>query len=372
MQTFAMIVTAEPYYSVSQPSDVVVLENRVGSGTIGRVEEVNASYELLPRNEFTYDTGAAATTSAGKLLPRDQYDAVLAMYQAQNAIQIAESKGAQRYAPDRIARARALYEQARGYPDRLSKDIVSLAREAAQIAEDSRAIAVQRAADERAAAEQLRAEQAHRQAEEAQAAAVRAQQAQIEADRAVPRPPQQNVSTGSRQPSETLPASTASEGPAVEVDGTQFQRDQPQAAANRRRILAALQGRFDVVDSGRGIVVTLPEKNAISPALPSYLRPLVEAIRPYPDLHVEVDGNSAAPDFALTQRQADLVRNALMRSGETGDRIVARGLGNSRPRTSNASATGRAQNSRVEIVITGDAIGLLPTWDRTYALAPRR
>ena len=51
MQTFAMIVTAEPYYSVSQPSDVVVLENRVGSETVGRVEEVNASYEFLHRRE---------------------------------------------------------------------------------------------------------------------------------------------------------------------------------------------------------------------------------------------------------------------------------------------------------------------------------
>jgi outer membrane protein OmpA-like peptidoglycan-associated protein len=368
-----MIVTAEPYYSVTQPSDVVVLENRIGAGTVGKVEEVNASYELLPRKEFKYDAAAASATSAGVLLPRDQYDAVLALYQALNAIQIAESQNAQRYAPERMARARALYEQARGYPARLSQEIVSLAREAAQIAEDGRAIAVKRAEQERITADasradqermranQLRAEQERKEAEEARAAA-RIQQEQMEADRAVMRPSPQVT------PAPATP--TGSSPRPLDVDPTQFRRNHPEATTNRRSIIEALRGRFDVLDAGRGIVVTLPETTAISPSLSSMLRPLIDAILPYRDLHIEVEGHSAGPELELTQRQADRVRNALIVSGAPGDRIVARGFGNSRPRASNASTNGRAQNRRVEIVIAGDAIGTVPTWDRTYTLTP--
>jgi hypothetical protein len=143
LQTFAMIVTAEPYYAVTQPSDVVVMENIAGSGTIGRVQEVNATYELLPRKPFTYEAGSRA--KAGGTVSRAQYEAISALYQALNAIQIAHSQDADRYAPEQMSRARQLYNQARSYPIDLSKEIVSMAREATQIAEDGRAIAIKRA-----------------------------------------------------------------------------------------------------------------------------------------------------------------------------------------------------------------------------------
>ena len=115
LQSFAMIVTAEPYYSVTQPSDVVVMENFVTPATAGKIEEVSATYELLPRKEFTYEIGSTAPVE-GKAVSRDEYDSILAVYQAQNAIQIAEAENAQRYAPDRLAQARELLEQARRYP----------------------------------------------------------------------------------------------------------------------------------------------------------------------------------------------------------------------------------------------------------------
>jgi hypothetical protein len=150
LQTFAMIVTAEPYYSVTQPSDVVVMENVVEPGTVGKIQEVNATYELLPRKPYTFDANAVRPAGA-EPVSQAEYDAILAIYQAQNAIQIAESQNAQRYSPDRMARARQLLEKARGYPKNLSKEIVSIAREATQIAEDSRLIAVKRAESEQAA-----------------------------------------------------------------------------------------------------------------------------------------------------------------------------------------------------------------------------
>src|SRR3984893_1164620 len=144
LQAFALIVTAEPYFSVVQPSDAVVLENVLQPGTIGKVEELDAKYELLPRKTFTYNkpTGEAE----GQMVSMAQYEATVALYQAQNAIQIARAAGADRYAADSLAKAEQLYEQARAVPDKKtqSKQIVMTAREAAQAAEDARAISAKR------------------------------------------------------------------------------------------------------------------------------------------------------------------------------------------------------------------------------------
>ena len=66
--TFGMIVTAEPYYAVTQPSDVVVMENVVRQDTRGVIETINARYELLPRGTYT-NMGRAAgfrADSAGR------------------------------------------------------------------------------------------------------------------------------------------------------------------------------------------------------------------------------------------------------------------------------------------------------------------
>jgi OOP family OmpA-OmpF porin len=98
---------------------------------------------------------------------------------------------------------------------------------------------------------------------------------------------------------------------------------------------------------------------------------LAAAIRPHENLHVEVEAHTDSQDASgVTQRQAQMVRSALSAAGVSPDVIIARGLGNSRPLTSNATASGRAQNRRTEIIIAGDAIGSLATWDRTYTLAP--
>ncbi|HYI94236.1 MAG TPA: anti-sigma factor, partial [Bryobacteraceae bacterium] len=152
LQAFAMIVTAEPYYSVTQPSDIVVMENFVGPGTVGKVQEVNATYELLPRKPYTFDM-SAQPKAGDRAVGKEEYEATVALYQALNAIQIATSQQGDKYAPDQMARARAAYNKARGYPISLSKEIVSLAREATQIAEDGRSIAARRALMEKAAGE---------------------------------------------------------------------------------------------------------------------------------------------------------------------------------------------------------------------------
>ncbi len=151
LQAFGLIVTAEPYFSVTQPSNVVVLENMPRPGSAGRVQEVEAKYELLPRSK----TPVAAkpvelqNPAGGRKISQDQYEAVAALYQAQNAVQIARSQGADRYAADTLGRAEELYRQAQQMQQDKggSKNVVTLAREAAQKAEDARTIAVRRASD---------------------------------------------------------------------------------------------------------------------------------------------------------------------------------------------------------------------------------
>jgi hypothetical protein len=154
LQAFAMIVTAEPYFSVTQPSDVVVMENAVNKNTVGRIELVDANYELLKRGEYSYDTAAAqADTGTREKLPMDRYEALVAVYQAQNAVQIAESLGAQQHAAETLAKAQQLLLTSRQLYDRKSdtRTIIQTARQAAQTAEDARLITIARQERENAA-----------------------------------------------------------------------------------------------------------------------------------------------------------------------------------------------------------------------------
>lgn len=149
LQAFGLIVTAEPYFAVTQPSNVVVLENMVRPDTVGAVEEVEAKYELLPRAKSPLAAKPVeleTQASEAKKIPQDQYEALVAVYQAQNALQIARADGADRYAADTFEKAQQLYEQARKLQDDKgqSKRVVMTAREAAQAAGDAHSIAVAR------------------------------------------------------------------------------------------------------------------------------------------------------------------------------------------------------------------------------------
>ena len=154
LQALGLMVTAEPYYSVTAPSDVVVLENIVRPDTIGKVEEVAAKYDLLPRGQYTLNENPNQLRTVGteaEALPYDRYEAVLELYQAQNAIQIARSLGADHFAADTLSKAEALLSEAQDMQARKQDThmIVSRAREAAQTAEDARMITVKRRDEDR-------------------------------------------------------------------------------------------------------------------------------------------------------------------------------------------------------------------------------
>ena len=150
LQTFALIVTAEPYFAVTQPSNVVLMENVVRPDTVGRVQSVDAKYELLKRGPYTFDVAAAQRSAerTGEKVSQREYEALVELYQARNAVQLAKADGADVHAADTFAKAQnQLLEAEQIYAaDPKGRATVTLAREAAQTAEDARLIATRRLA----------------------------------------------------------------------------------------------------------------------------------------------------------------------------------------------------------------------------------
>jgi hypothetical protein len=114
LQAFGLIVTAEPYSAVRQPSDVVVLENRVRPDTLGQVQQIHARYELMPRGQYTWQRSGGAVLGAADApkVSMDEYEALSQLYQARNAIGIARSVYAEQYAPNTLAKAQQLADEA--------------------------------------------------------------------------------------------------------------------------------------------------------------------------------------------------------------------------------------------------------------------
>ena len=189
LQSFGLIVTAEPYYAVTQPSDVVVMENFIRKDTIGAVEQVDAKYELLKRGQYVLNV------SPSQLKPvRLDKDTPLELYEARNAVQIARWMGAEKYAGDTFAKATADLAQAEAYLKRKAgrKPITTVSREAVQMSEDARIITIKKMQEETLANERQAGADRENAAEagqrEATAARLRAEvqrnAAQLEADRA--------------------------------------------------------------------------------------------------------------------------------------------------------------------------------------------
>src|SRR5215467_10079888 len=166
LQAFGLIVTAEPYFAVAQPSDVVVMENFARKDTLGKVEEISARYELLQRGEYTVNVQPAEL----KPIPLDK-DTPLDLFEARNAVRIARWAGAEKDAGESFQKADKLLQQAEAYKARKAgnKPVAMTARESVQTAEDSRLIALKRQDEQRAA-------------QERQAAADRESQAKAQAE----------------------------------------------------------------------------------------------------------------------------------------------------------------------------------------------
>ncbi|MBZ5611282.1 MAG: OmpA family protein [Acidobacteriia bacterium] len=382
LQAFALIVTAEPYSAVRQPSDVVVLENEVRPETLGIVEPVRAKYELLPRGEYTWrvpsDLGAPPVNSPK--VSMHEYDAIVELYQARNAVGIAGNANAERYAADTFAQAKRLLAEAERLHDEKAdySRVVQSAREAAQTAEDARMIAQQRQQAERLKTADAELSEAQAKAASAQQVQERAagqvQQAQAEADAARA---QAQAALAARDQAEAE-ARAARERVAPSrpaASGIQDQRELTAARErdSRMRLLQDLKRVFPTLDTTRGLVATLPDDSfvggVVRGASAGQVARMATILMRQPGLSVSVEGHSdsAARDTQARER-ADAVRHELVANGVPAGSVSATGLGDSRPLSSNATSQWRKENSRVEIVIAGDAIGKLPLWEQTYSL----
>ena len=377
LQTFGLIVTAEPYAAVRQPSNVVVMENEIRPDTVGKVQAIQAKYELLPRGHYTYEVPKDVTASAsnGEKLPMDRYESLLEVYQAQNAVQIARAQGADKYAADTFARAEQSLKQAQDFYARKvdRSTVVTAARQAAQTAEDARAIAIQKKHDEELA--QARSEAAREQQLRMQAEAD-AQRARAELSASRTQPDRDHVGAadsrtghcgagadvlpgrppvcGSRPPRLTLrKRSSACNSCAI---------SRPRCRRAIRRAASSSKCRTSDFRGG-----------ALSGDAAARLARVASVLASQPNLYIAIEGNSdTAAGERLSEERAMAVRDALLRGGAPSRSMSARGLGNSRPMASNESASGRTQNRRVEITISGDPIGSTPYWERSYSIAPRQ
>jgi outer membrane protein OmpA-like peptidoglycan-associated protein len=379
LQAFGMVVTAEPYSSVRQPSDVVVMENRVRLDTIGSVKPIQAKYELMPRGHYVYEVPQAPKnvgTSEAKVSMRE-YEALLELYEAQNAVGFARAAEAERYASDTLAKAERELKEAQRLQSAKgdTSQIVQHAREAAQTAEDARVIARRRAEADRLAAAQseiLQARQAMAQAEAAaqQARAeIEAARAQAEAEHAAQAGAEAAARAARQQadrlqtpppPPPALPAPASREGQ-MEV---------------RSQLMRSLNEALPTRDTPRGLVVTVKDVDfndlILRQPVVARLARVAKVVASQPGLRVAVEGHTDTPGTERSEERAAAVRSALVSAGVPGRIVSSQGYGDSRPIASSATVSGRIENRRVEIVISGDPIGTLPFWEQTYRLEPRQ
>jgi outer membrane protein OmpA-like peptidoglycan-associated protein len=356
LQSFGMIVTAEPYFSVTQPSDVVVLQNVIISDkTTGVLEKVNAHYSLLARGSYAQTDGSKSNLNP---ITRDE-KSPLELYQANNAIRIAQAAGADKYAPDIMAEAMQDLRNATDIDQNKKADRrmeITFARQAVQRAEDARIVTLRKQAAER----QLNADNAKRDAEaQAQQSQLQAQQSQLEAERA-------RAAQAEADADRARAEAAAAEAQARAAEANKSANDANQV---RERLRSQLNSVLATSESARGLIVNMSDvlfdtgRYTLKPNTQISLAKVSGILQAYPGLKLQVEGytDSVGSDQynqKLSENRADAVRDFLVTQGVQTDNISATGYGKAKPVADNATVQGRAQNRRVNLVVSGDAIGV--------------
>ncbi len=368
LQTFGMIVTAEPYFAVAFPSEDVVLANTIRKDTRGAVTPVNAQFELLQRGRYS--------TANLPGLPAD--GAPTDLQQARNAINIAKWQMADKYASDSMAKAQASLDRAEDYYKRKQKNAVpTAAREAVQAAEDARAVSIKRQSDEKVANDQAAADAAaarSKQDAEAEAAA----RAEADAQRA--QAEQQKSAADAAAAASAAQAAQESQA-RQQADQARQQADEQRAAADaaaakseqeKQELRAKLLEQFNRVlpttDSPRGLVVNIGDvlfdtgKADLRSGAREALAKLSGIVLNYPTLQLTIEGHTdstGTEEFnqKLSEKRAGNVRDYLVQQGLPLASVTATGLGESSPVADNGTAAGRQKNRRVEIIVSGEVIG---------------
>jgi outer membrane protein OmpA-like peptidoglycan-associated protein len=352
LQAFALIVTAEPYYAVRLPSNIVVLENAIRSDTVGATEAVDAKYELIDRGGYIPTGYHFDPVVLNAKLP-------LEFFEARNAVRIAKSAGAESFASASYENAVSQMKRADDlatvrHVDR--KSLIAQSREVVQTADDAREIAVKRIdadrvdADRDAAAAQV-AEATAKSNEDmqgrrnAEAASIDAQQGQRDAE-----------------------AESDRNRAAAATSDQQLQRAVQEREELRARLLQQFNAILATRDTARGLVVNLSDvlfdtgKYTLRPTAREKLAKISGIILVYPDLRLAIEGNTDsvggdAMNQELSEQRAGAVRDYLAMQNIPLTSMTSRGFGRTQPVASNDTKEGRQQNRRVEMIVSGDVIG---------------
>ena len=380
-QTFSLIVTAEPYFAVRVPSEMVVLQSEPRKDTKGKIFPVT-EYKLMKRDQYAKMGNPLALTLDPKV--------PLEMYEARNAVDIAKSRGADKYAPEILAKAQASLEIAENAlsSNANKNDIISAARETAQFSEDARAYSAQCQEEERIAQERDAAAAEAKAQAEAKAAAdaaeakrqadTEAADAKRKADEAAAdakRQADEAAADAKRQADEA--AADAKRQADAELGAQQAANAQQQAALEqserekqllRQRLLEQFNRVLPTTDTPAGLVVNMADvlfatgKSDLRAPAREALAKLSGIVLNYPTLQLTIEGHtdsvgSAEYNQALSEKRADAVRDYLVSQGVEASKLSAQGLGKYHPVADNSTPTGRQKNRRVEIIVSGEVIG---------------
>ena len=373
IQTFALIVTAEPYYAVTTPSEVVVMENVVRLDTRGLTSIGMLEYEIVPRGAYV----SAAGGSYG--LPPPHRREPPDVQQARNAVAIARIAMAEKYAASAFANAQRLLGQAEQIvaSGGSRRDSISQARAAVQAAEGARL----QATEARVAAQQEEArQQAAAREREARQQAERdaAERRAVEAERALAEE-QRLRAEDERVRAEQLAEDAAADRQRAEDARRDAERQTVRAEAERERaerdranLRATLMEQFSRIletrDTARGLIVNVGDvlfetgRYQLRPIARESLARFAGIVLAHPDLYVQAEGftdstGTSALNELLSSQRAAAVANFLVDQGVAQHRVATRGYGAAYPVASNETAEGRQRNRRVELVVTGEVIG---------------
>jgi outer membrane protein OmpA-like peptidoglycan-associated protein len=395
LQAFALIVTAEPYYAVRQPSNVVVLENVVRADTKGTSEAVNAKYELMERGGYLPTGYQFDPVVLNASLP-------LEFYEARNALRIARAEGAETYASVSYQNAVQLMNNADAYAVNKhldKKPLIAAARAAVESAEDAREVAVKKIAEQlqadilqsssdAQARSQVQADDATRLKEQAQLDTARAQTdlaanqtasavaisaAQANADQAQLDATKAHADLAANQTASAVAISAAqADADQARIAASAAQQGEHQANDDKAAMRAKLSEQLNLIletrDSARGLIVSMSDvlfdtgKYSLKPGAREKLAKVAGILLAYPGLNIEVGGytdNVGGDEMnqKLSENRAGSVRDYLVEQGVTANSVSSKGFGNTLPVASNDNSAGRQENRRVELVVSGDAIG---------------
>jgi outer membrane protein OmpA-like peptidoglycan-associated protein len=394
LQAFALIVTAEPYYAVRRPSNVVVLENAIRSDTAGATEMVDAKYELIDRGGYIPTGYQFDPVVLNARLP-------LEFFEARNALRIAKSAGAETFASSSYENAVRQMKRVDDLATRRhvdKKSLIAESREVVQTADDAREIALKRidadrvTADRDAAAAQVAdataqsnedmqarmnaetaSSDADRRRAEADRAAATAQQrqqgAEAESDRNRAAAADANQAAADAQRGQRNAEAESDRNRSAAADSDQQLQ---QAVQDREELRARLLQQFNAIlatrDTARGLVVNLSDvlfdtgKYTLRPVAREKLAKISGIILVYPDLRLAIEGNTDsvggdAMNQELSERRAGAVLDYLAKQNIPLASMTSQGFGKTQPVASNDTVEGRQQNRRVEMIVSGDVIG---------------